>query len=206
MRPVASVLVATVLLAGCSHPSGTTYEAGDVGRTIETTQASVVSSRFVKVTGDSGAAGPIPAGAIGPLAGGALGASGSALAFNGSGLVAVIGGVLGAGVGYLAQKQMNNREGIEYVLQMEDGRTVTLVQNRESEEQPLPDGTPVLVQVSGQYTRVMPDPRAERMGGGDWVDPDTRADEGTAPVGASPIGEAGDPEPFEEAPALSERQ
>ena len=151
MRAVASVLVATVLLAGCSHPSGTTYEAGDVGRTIETTQASVVSSRFVKVAGE-----PNPG--IGPLAGGALGASGSALAFHGSGLVAVIGGVLGAGVGYLAQKQMNNREGIEYVLQMEDGRTVTLVQNRESEEQPLPDGTPVLVQVSGQYTRVMPIP------------------------------------------------
>ena len=198
MRAVASVLVATALLAGCSHPSGTTYDAADVGRTIETTQASVVSSRFVKVAGESSLAGP--------LAGGALGASGSALAFQGSGLVAVIGGVLGAGAGYLAQKQMNNREGIEYVLQMEDGRTVTLVQNRESEERPLPDGTPVLVQVSGQYTRVMADPRAERMAGGDWVDPDTLADEGTAPVGASPLGEAGDPEPLEEPPAISERQ
>jgi outer membrane lipoprotein SlyB len=207
MRAVASVLVASVLLAGCSHPSGTTYEAGDIGRTIETTQASVVSSRFVKVTGDSRAAvGPIPAAAIGPLAGGALGASGSALAFQGSGLVAVIGGVLGAGVGYLAQRQLNNREGIEYVLEMEDGRTVTLVQNRESEEQPLPNGTPVLVQLSGQYTRVIADPRAERMSRGTWVDPDTIADEGTAPIGGAPIGKAGDPEPFEEPATISEQQ
>jgi outer membrane lipoprotein SlyB len=206
MRAVASVLVAIVLLAGCSHPSGTTYEAGDVGRTIETTHASVVSSRFVKVTGDSRAVGPIPAAAIGPLAGGALGASGSALAFQGSGLVAVIGGVLGAGVGYLAQRQMNNREGIEYVLEMEDGRTVTLVQNRESEERPLPNGTPVLVQLSGQYTRVIADPRAERMSGGTWIDPDTVADEGTAPIGGAPIGEAGDPEPFEEPAPISEQQ
>jgi outer membrane lipoprotein SlyB len=198
MRAVASVLVATLLLAGCSHPSGTTYGAGDVGRTIETAQGSVVSSRVVKVAGESNLAGP--------LAGGALGASGSALAFQGSDLVAVIGGVLGAGVGYLVQKQMNNREGIEYVLEMDDGRTVTLVQNREAEEQPLPDGTPVLVQVSGQYTRVMPDPRAERMGGGDWVDPDTLAEEGTPPIGEAPIGEEGDPEPFEEPPAVSERQ
>jgi outer membrane lipoprotein SlyB len=198
MRAVASVLVAGVLLAGCSHPSGTTYGAGDVGRTIETAEAAVVSSRVVKVAGETNM--------VGPLAGGALGASGSALAFQGSGLVAVIGGVLGAGMGYLAQQQINNREGIEYVLQMDDGRTVTLVQNREDEEQPLPDGTPVLVQVSGQYTRVIADPRAERMGGADWVDPDTLADEGTPPIGEAPIGKAGDPEPVEEPPAISERQ
>jgi outer membrane lipoprotein SlyB len=198
MRAVAPVLVAGVLLAGCSHPSGTTYGAGDVGRTIETAQGSVVSSRVVKVAGE--------ANMVGPVAGGALGASGSALAFQGSGLVAVIGGVLGAGMGYLAQQQMNNRQGIEYVLQMDDGRTVTLVQNREDEEQPLPDGTPVLVQVSGQYTRVIADPRAERMAGADWVDPDTLADEGTAPIGGAPIGKAGDPEPFEEPPAISGQQ
>jgi hypothetical protein len=62
------------------------------------------------------------------------------------------------------------------------------------------------MQLSGQYTRVIPDPRAERMAGADWVDPDTRADEGTPPVGGAPVGEAGDPEPVEEPPAISERQ
>jgi outer membrane lipoprotein SlyB len=203
MRAGAGLLVAALLLAGCAHPSSTTYETGDVGRTIETTQASVVSSRVVSIAGDSNA--------VGPVAGGALGAAGSALAFEGSGLVAVIGGVLGAGVGYLAQKQLNNREGIEYVLHMDDGRTVTLVQNRESDEPPLPDGTPVLVQVSGQYTRVIADPRAERVGGADWVDPDrVPAEEGSpigaAPSGEAPIGEAGAPEPVEEPAALSGQQ
>jgi outer membrane lipoprotein SlyB len=198
MRAVAFSLVAALLLVGCSHPSGSTYESGDVGRTIETTQASVVSSRVVKISGQSNA--------VGPVAGGALGAAGSALAFQGSGLVAVIGGVLGAGAGYLAQKQMNNRDGIEYVLQMDDGRTVTLVQNRADDEAPLPDGTPVLVQVSGQYTRVIADPRAERMGGADWVDPDTVSKEEPPAIGGSPVGEEGDPEPFTEPPAVSEQQ
>jgi outer membrane lipoprotein SlyB len=187
MRAVAGLLIAALLLAGCAHPSSTTYETGDVGRTIETAKASVVHSRVVKIAGDSNA--------VGPVAGGALGAAGSALAFQGSGLVAVIGGVLGAGMGYLAQKQLNNREGIEYVLEMDDGRTVTLVQNRQSEEPPLPDGTPVLVQVSGQYTRVIADPRAERVGGADWIDPDTVPAEEGAAIGAAPIGEAGEPEP-----------
>ncbi|MGH6884668.1 MAG: hypothetical protein ACREGK_01165 [Geminicoccales bacterium] len=198
MRAVAGLLIAALLLAGCAHPSSTTYETGDVGRTIETANASVVSSRVVKIAGDSNA--------VGPVAGGALGAAGSALAFQGSGLVAVIGGVLGAGMGYLAQKQLNNREGIEYVLQMDDGRTVTLVQNRQSDEPPLPDGTPVLVQVSGQYTRVIADPRAERVGGADWVDPDTVPAEEGASIGAAPIGEAGEPEPVEAPPALSGQQ
>ena len=198
MRAVAFSLVAALLLVGCSHPSGSTYQAGDVGRTIETTQASVVSSRLVKISGESNL--------VGPAAGGALGAAGSALAFQGSGLVGVIGGVLGAGAGYLAQQRLNDREGIEYVLQMDDGRTVTLVQNRADEEAPLPDGTPVLVQISGQYTRVVADPRAERMGGTDWVDPDTLSEEETPAIGGSPVGEAGDPEPFTEPPAVSEQQ
>ena len=198
MRAVAFSLWAALLLAGCAHPSGSTYEAGDVGRTIETAQGSVVSSRVVRIAGESDA--------VGPVAGGALGAAGSALAFQGSGLVAVIGGVLGAGAGYLAQSRMNNRDGIEYVLQMDDGRTVTLVQNRAAEEAPLPDGTPVLVQVSGQYTRVIADPRAERMGGADWIDPDVVPEEEAPAIGDAPIGEAGDPVPFTEPPPASGQQ
>ena len=198
MRAVALALAAALLLGGCSHPSGSTYEAGDVGRTIETAKASVVSSRVVNIAGQPNA--------VGPVAGGALGAAGSALAFQGSGLVAVIGGVLGAGAGYLAQQRLNDREGIEYVLQMDDGRTVTLVQNRAAEETPLADGTPVLVQVSGQYTRVIADPRAERIGGADWVDPDTVPEEEKPAIGSSPAGETGDPEPFTEPPAVSQQQ
>ena len=198
MRAVAFALAAALLLVGCSHPSGSTYEAGDVGRTIETAKASVVSSRVVKIAGQPNA--------VGPLSGGALGAAGSALAFQGSGLVAVIGGVLGAGAGYIAQQRLNNREGIEYVLEMDDGRTVTLVQNRASEEAPLPDGTPVLVQVSGQYTRVIADPRAERIGGADWIDPDVVPEEEAPAIRDAPIGEAGDPVPFTEPPPVSGQQ
>ena len=197
MRAGAGLLCAALVLAGCAHPSSTTYETGDVGRTIETAPASVVSSRVVQIAGD--------ANAVGPVAGGALGAAGSALAFEGSGLVAVIGGVLGAGAGHLAQKQLNKREGIEYLLRMDDGRAVTLVQNRDGDEAPLPDGTPVLVQVSGQYTRVIADPRAERVGGSDWVDPDTVAGEHPS-IGAAPIGKAGQPAPMEEPSAPSGQQ
>jgi hypothetical protein len=58
---------------------------------------------------------------------------------------------------------------------MDDGRTVTIVQNVEDAEQPLANGTPVLVQYSGKYTRVLPAPprTTRKSGGGGWVDPDT---------------------------------
>ena len=171
MKIATCFVLSALVLAGCSHSSTSTYDAADVGRTIDSTKASVIASRLVDISGETNA--------VGPVAGGVAGAAGTGLAVEGGNSLAaaVLGGLVGAGAGYLTQKALNNREGIEYTLQMEDGRTTTLVQNRETDEQPLPDGTPVLVQVSGQYTRVIADPTADRSsssgGTGSWTDPDT---------------------------------
>lgn len=164
----------TVLaLAGCGHSTSSTYESADVGRTIETTRGQVISSRPVNIAGETNV--------VGPAAGAALGGAGAAGA-TGSGWITIIGAVVGAGVGYAAQQFADSRDGIEYIVQMEDGRTVTLVQNKESGEVPLANGTPVLVQISGKYTRVVPDPRSDLTrpvpagapapATSGWVDPD----------------------------------
>jgi outer membrane lipoprotein SlyB len=157
-----------VSVAACSHPSTTTYGDKEVGQTIETQQGSVVSSRVVDVSGEPGF--------VGAGAGAAVGAAGGSLAVNGPAglLVAIVGGLVGAGIGYMAEKRVSDRDGIEYILQMDDGRLVTLVQNRETGEQPLADGTPVLVQLNGAYTRVMAHPGAVDHNAG-WVDPDAIA-------------------------------
>jgi outer membrane lipoprotein SlyB len=174
-------VLATLLVTGC-HSSSSTYDSGDVGRTVETAPGTVVSSRVVQVTGESNA--------VGAGAGGALGAATGGLVFE-SGWAAVIGGVLGAGVGYATQQAANSREGIEYVVTMNDGRTVTLVQNRASGEMPIANGTPVLVQLGGKYSRVMPDPRGQQpASSGGWVDPD-KVTTGGAPSGAPPSSETG---------------
>lgn len=168
-----------VLASACTTPTTSRYDSSDVGRPIETTPGAVVSSRVVEISGDSRA--------VGPLAGGAAGAAATGLAYGGrgSGFAAILGGLLGAGAGYLIESSARDREGIEYIVRMDDGRTVTLVQNRQDDEMPLPDGSPVLVQISGSYTRVIPDPTADRAasvaggggeasgGAGGWVDPDT---------------------------------
>ena len=170
MHRTACCLALMASVAACSHPSSTTYGDSEVGHTIETAQGSVVSSRVVDVAGEPGF--------IGAGAGAAVGAAGGGLAVNGpaSLLVAIVGGLVGAGIGYMAESEISDRDGIEYILQMDDGRLVTLVQNRQDDEQPLPDGTPVLVQLNGQYTRVMAHPSAvDHNAAGGWVDPDAGA-------------------------------
>jgi len=197
-----SAFAVVALLAGCSAPTSQRYDSGDVGRPIETTQGSVVSSRVVEISGDTKN--------VGPIAGGAAGAAATGLAYGGrgSGWAAILGGLVGAGAGYLIESSARNREGIEYIVRMNDGRTVTLVQNRQKAEQPLTDGTPVLVQISGRYTRVIPDPTTDRAAagtagggggaggtgpvaasgsGGGWVDPDTVPPAGGG-LGAPPPG------------------
>jgi outer membrane lipoprotein SlyB len=181
MHRTACCVALMVSVAACSHPSSTTYGDSEVGQTMETSQGSVVSSRVVDVAGEPGF--------IGAGAGAAVGAAGGGLAVNGpaSLLVAIVGGLVGAGIGYMAEKRISDRDGIEYLLQMDDGRLVTLVQNREDGEQPLADGTPVLVQLNGQYTRVMAHPSAvDRNAGGGWVDPDATGPPPPGPPGASP--------------------
>jgi outer membrane lipoprotein SlyB len=179
MYRVACCVVLVLAVAACSHPSSTTYNETEVGQTIEMTPGSVVSSRIVEVSGEPGF--------VGPGAGAAVGAVGGATAVRGPAqlLVGVVGGLVGAGAGYMAEKGLKDREGIEYILEMDDGRLVTLVQNREEEEQPLPNGSRVLVQLNGQYTRVIANPAVDYdAGGGGWVDPDGAG--AAPPPGAGP--------------------
>ncbi|MGI9491169.1 MAG: hypothetical protein ACR2QF_01955 [Geminicoccaceae bacterium] len=169
MRAKVCLVLIPLMLAGCTHPSSNTYEAADVGRTIETTKASVVSSRIVEISGEKNM--------VGPGVGGATAAATTGIFVNGgsAGLISLLAGIVGAGVGYLTQEKLNDREGIEYVLKVDDDRTVTLVQNREDEEEPIADGTPVLVQLNGRYTRVIPDTTIEDASNEAWIDPDKRA-------------------------------
>jgi outer membrane lipoprotein SlyB len=171
-----------LLPTACASPSSNTYSVADVGRTIETAPGTVVSSRVVQIKGEPSGYGSLAGAAGGATVAGATIGSGS-----GSTIAAILGGIIGLGAGYLAEERLRDDEGIEYVLQMEDGRLVTLVQNREDEEEPLPDGTPVLVQRGGVYSRVIArpemggSPTAPGGGGGGWVDPDARGG-GTPPA------------------------
>lgn len=180
MRRPAMLALLGLVVSACTTSSSSTYTAQDIGVPMETSSATVLASRVVEVKGDPSAVGPIAGGAAGATVAGVSIGSGS-----GSTIAAVLGGLLGAGAGYLAEQRLQSGEGIEYVLETEDGRTITLVQNREPEEQPLPDGTPVLVQVGSRYSRILPHPAADADAPAEWVNPDA-PDQSAAPAPGAP--------------------
>ena len=171
-RRTGFALIVVFVLAGCANPTSSRYSVQDVGRVIETSQGTVVSSRIVDVRGgENSGAGAFAGGVAGATIGGVAIGSG-----NGSVLAAVIGGLIGAGAGYLAEDSVRSREGVEYVIRTDDGRIVTLVQNRERNEEPLPGDSRVLLQYGADYTRVVALPSELRPAGGnsgiEWQDPD----------------------------------
>lgn len=149
---IAALLVG-VATVGCADQSAQTYSRGEVGRTVSTQQATVLSSRLVDIEGENSI--------IGPAAGAAAGAAGTGLIVTGGSqsLAAVLGGLVGAGAGALAERGFSRGSGIEYIVATADGRTMTIVQNQDTGEVPIAAGTPVLVQLGGNYSRVIPDPR-----------------------------------------------
>ncbi len=131
-----------------------------------------MSSRIIDVGGgESSGAGALAGGVAGATTGGIAIGSG-----NGSVLAAVIGGLIGAGAGYLAEDSIKRREGVEYVIRTDDGRIVTLVQNRDGDEELLPGDSRVLLQYGANYTRIVALPSELRPAGGsagdEWENPD----------------------------------
>ena len=176
------VLVAAIAVAGCSTPNSNRYNTGDVGRVIETSGGTVVTSRIVEVSGgENSGAGAVAGGVAGASVGGLTIGSG-----NGSVLAALIGGLVGAGAGYLAEESVRSREGIEYVIRTDEGQIVTVVQNRDDQEEPLPTDARVLLQYGADYTRVVELPSELRPASGgaapqDWQNPDLEATDEVIP-------------------------
>lgn len=191
----AATLAACLALAACSTADSNTYSSSDVGQVIETNQGRVLSSRPVEIKGDEG-------GLAGPLAGGAIGGATGLTIGGGSGnvLATVVGAAAGAGLGYLAQNELSSGDGIEYIVELEDGRVVTLVQNKAENETPIGDGEPVLIQFGNEYTRVTrletDRPSGGAGGASGWTNPDSlpaASDEGSGTQGGSKP--SGSPEP-----------
>lgn len=170
------MLVCVALVSGCATSTKNVYDSADVGRVISTSGATVLASRVVSITEQPGGYGPLAGAAVGATASGATIGSG-----RGSAVAAALGGLLGAGLGYIAEQAVRTREGIEYVIRTPDGRTQTLVQNRDPDEAPIAAGTTVLVQNAGNYTRIIEMPQAVQE---PWKDPDA-ASGSDAPGGAA---------------------
>jgi len=159
MRAITIILIAGLALAGCARSqSPDVYSRGEVGAQVGVEEAVVLSARPVTIEGTRSNVGAT----VGAVAGGIGGT------YAGNRRGAVLGGIAGAVVGALigaaAEEAFTSREGMEYLVRLENGETVAVVQPKG--DAPLNPGAQVLL-VYGDFIRIVPTP----PGGKDEVSP-----------------------------------
>ncbi len=161
------VVLVVLSLVACGTPEQESYLVEESRTLYEVAAGEVVTSRPVNIRernrGIGITAGGLAGGFSGGLAlGGQLGPAGS-----------LVGGVVGAAIGFFVEEAINGDDGIEYLVTLEDGRTVTVVQIREDDEEVLSPGADVYIQQTWNSIRVVE--RSGEVGPlpfGAWKNPD----------------------------------
>lgn len=145
---LAASLVALTLTGCAPNLSPDVYSPYATQQAAPTLKGIVDSARVVKVAGCNTGVGTLGGGALGALAGSQIGAG------RGSIVAAIGGGLLGAGLGYCAEKRLGEQWGMEYVICTKNNGYITIVQGTCPTFQ---RGQHVLV-ICGPQARVVADP------------------------------------------------
>ena len=139
----------TLSLGACASQSQNRYSYRDVGQATSVEFGTVMATRPVDIQGQNTGAGGVVGATAGGLAMSNVG--------QGSGnLAAILGGALvGAVAGAVAEQAISDRTGIEYVVTLANGRTITIVQEQAANEPVFAPGHRVMVQTNGTYQRVL---------------------------------------------------
>ena len=149
-RMAAALLaIAALSLGACATQSQNRYSHRDVGRATSVEFGTVMATRPVDIQGQNTGAGGLVGAAAGGLAMSNVG--------KGSGnLAAILGGALvGAVAGAAVEQAVSDRTGIEYVVTLANGRTITIVQEQAVAEPIFGPGQRVMIQTNGTYQRVL---------------------------------------------------
>src|SRR5690348_578886 len=119
---LAASLVALTLTGCAPSLSPDAYTTSGVGQVNRVVPGVVVSTRPVKISGDSNLAGTLIGGGTGALVGSTIGNG------NGSILTAVGGGLAGALIGNQVQKGLSSQTGLEYIIKDKHGNLFSVVQ------------------------------------------------------------------------------
>jgi outer membrane lipoprotein SlyB len=146
---VVALALGVAPLAACtSQYGGNTVQGSGANQVNRVLPGVVLASQPVTIRGESGRGiGSAVGGVAGGIAGSTLGTS------RVEGALGAIGGaVLGGLAGSVAGDRLGNESGVEYIIRLEDGQTVTVVQGAEPA---LEAGQRVLI-VYGRQVRVIP--------------------------------------------------
>jgi len=154
---IALVLPLALFAGACAQSlSSDRYDRGAVGEVRRIERGTIVSYRWIEISGKSGV-GTVAGAGIGAAAGSTVGSGKGRGAENVIGAIggAIIGGLIGSSI----EKSATKQSGFEYVIRTESGALVSIVQ---ADKQPLPEGAPVLIHFSGSRSRVVFDHNAMR--------------------------------------------
>ncbi|GAB6127225.1 hypothetical protein [Humidesulfovibrio idahonensis] len=150
MKVAALCLVALPVLCACSFSTQSRYGYSEVGQIQVVEFGAVLAVRDIEIVGENSGAGALLGGAGGAAAG----------AYSGKGFGAVAGGTAGAVaggvIGSALEQAIRNRGGVEYTVALRNGKVLTIAQNVSKEDTVFKVGDRVMIQINGQYQRVLP--------------------------------------------------
>jgi outer membrane lipoprotein SlyB len=142
-------LILLLLLSACAPVHGQNkYNFSEAGQVTELEYGKVIRVREVAVAGRNTGLGMTTGMVAGSAAGYHVGSGNGQIA----GLLA--GMIIGGVAGHIAEQEMQNYRGYEYVIRMENKKTISVVQNQQPGDKVFQKGDKVMVQTSGAYQRV----------------------------------------------------
>jgi outer membrane lipoprotein SlyB len=144
-------IIPILLLTACAPQQGQNrYNAAEVGKQTELDYGKILAVKTVEVTAENSGLGRNAGMAGGAMAGYQVG--------NGNGQLAglLIGAVVGGIVGHIAEQELANTRGYEYIIKI-DGKKkpISVVQFQNKDDAIFKKGDKVMVQGSGDYQRVV---------------------------------------------------
>jgi outer membrane lipoprotein SlyB len=148
MKTRAAVLVIglAAVLAGCSTTSPDVISRSDANRMSSVVDATVLSTRAVRVEGSQSGGGATAGGVVGGIAGSSVGGRRESVA------VGVLGAVAGAVIGNAVERAATQENALEIMVQLRNGERRAIVQAKGAEE--FKPGDPVVIVTTGGKVRV----------------------------------------------------
>ena len=148
---IAIIVLPLCTLYGCMRNiSPDSYAVGSVGQVNRAVRGKVISARIVNILGSQSGAGTTAGAAAGGVAGSAIGGAAR------ENIIGAIGGaVVGGIIGSITEEGATQQQGMEYVVETENGSLITVVQGTDP---CLNIGDKVIV-IYGQRSRVIADTR-----------------------------------------------
>lgn len=138
---ITMLAMCAVLLSGCKErPGQNTYNANEVGVSRAVEFGTVLNVREVNIQGDSSGTGTLLGAGAGAATGSAIGKG------SGKGWATIGVALVGAIAGNAVEQEINNRKGLEYVVQLQSGETKTIVQEEHEGDIVFREGDNVMVQ------------------------------------------------------------